>query len=146
MVQHDIERYSGYWTFGQSFLSRLLGIPKTSAIESYYLELGIYNLEVYIKSKRIIYYHNLINRNKKQMSYSFVMTQYSKRNKGDWISYELNDFNDFEIDSSFSYLEGISTFSFKKIVKAQAKALALRKFKLSQANHSKIKKISVIKH
>ena len=124
------------------FFSRLLGIPKTSAIESYYLELGVYNLEVYIKSKRIIYFHNLINRNKKQIIYSFVMTQYSKRSKGDWISYVLNDFNDFEINSSFSYLEGISTLSFKKIVKAKAKAFALRKFKSSQANHSKMKNLS----
>ena len=28
------------------FFSRLLGIPKTAPIESYYLELGVYNLEV----------------------------------------------------------------------------------------------------
>ena len=71
------------------FFCRLMGTPKTIQTEAYYLEFGTFNVEVYIKSRRILYYHNLVNRDKTQLVYSFFMTQYVKRTNGDVINYAL---------------------------------------------------------
>ena len=94
------------------FFTRLCNIPTTSPGESYFLELGALNNETIIKARRIIYYHNIINRNQSQLVSSFFMLQYSKRVKGDWIIQTEKDFEDFGIHYNFEYLKSTSQNAF----------------------------------
>ena len=75
------------------------------------------------------------------MIYSFLMTQYNKRTKGDWIYQVEKDLHDFEINECFTFLQNISTNCIKTLVKKKAKIYAFNMYKKKQENHSKIKSI-----
>ena len=95
------------------FFSRLLKLPITASCASYYLEFGTMDFGMYIKEKRIMYFFNLVNRNKKHLVYIFFMTQYHQRTSGDWVSQTLQDFKDINMDSSFKFLLNVSYKPFK---------------------------------
>ena len=43
------------------FFSRLFSVPSKSPGESYFLETGVLEINTIIKSRRIVYFHNLVN-------------------------------------------------------------------------------------
>ena len=123
------------------FFSRLFQVPRQSPFESFFLETGVMNFETIVKSRRIVYYHNLLKRNKSQMIYSFLMTQISKPSKKDWIHQVNEDLEDFEIDPSIPYLQSLSFNSLKTIVKNKSKIFALKVFIDQKSQHSKMKNL-----
>ena len=123
------------------FFSRLFSLPRTALSESVYLELGICDVENIIKIRRVMYFYNIINRNKKHLVFRVIMAQYNKRAKGDWIIDVLKDINDLKIKTDFEFRRSLSKASFKKIVKSQMNLFALKKFQDQQKNHSKMKNL-----
>ena len=57
------------------FFRRLLGVPKSTPIESFYLELGAIPMAIIIKSRRVKYLHSILCRNPESMLGSFFVTQ-----------------------------------------------------------------------
>ena len=87
----------------------------------------------------MIYFYNLVNREKSQMMFSFIMSQFSNPIKGDWILQVINDFNDLNINYGISYLQKISETTFKTMVKRNIRKFLFAKL-ISQKNaHSKMK-------
>ena len=107
------------------FFARLMSVPHTTPSVAFFLEFSVLDIETYIKSRRIIYYHNLVNRPKDQILYSFIMTQISQNCKGDWVRQVYKDLEDFQIPSTLEYHENISGYSMKKLVKEKAKIFCL---------------------
>ena len=70
------------------------------------------------------------------------MTQIAKRSRFDWVHQTLRDLQDFEIDQSLSYLQSVSEGNFKKVVKSKSKEYALRKYKLKQDQHQKMRNLN----
>ena len=103
------------------FFSRLFRVPKSAPFESFFLENGVLNFEAIIKSRRILYFHNLLTRKKTQMIYSFVMTQIAKPTKNDWVLQVFDDLKDLNIDCSILYIQSLSNNAMKRIVKIKAK-------------------------
>ena len=124
------------------FFSRLTGIAKTAPSESWFLEFGVLNFEQYIKGRRILYYHSLVNREKRQLVYKIFLTQYLKRTRDNWVNKTLEDFKDLKICTDFSYLENISKNKFKKVLKERLKDFAFKYFIGLKNNHSKMKYLS----
>ena len=91
-----------------------------------------------------MYFHNLVNREKHQMIYSFFMTQYHRNCKGDWVLQVEKDFKDFNLISSFSFLENISKEAFKKLVLEGAKPFAFEQLLEKKKSHTKMNKLSYI--
>ena len=121
------------------FFSRLFNVAKTAPYESFFMETGVLNFETIIKSRRILYFHNILNRNKNQLIYSFLMTQQMTKSKYDWASQVLRDCNDFQINSSIDFLQNISVISFKEMVKLKAYEHAFKTYKRYQEKHSKMR-------
>ena len=48
-------------------LRNILDAPSTSCVESLYLELGLIPIHIILKSRRIVYYHYLVNLNNDEM-------------------------------------------------------------------------------
>ena len=71
------------------------------------------------------------------------MTQLSNDNhsKASWISQAKQDFDDFEISSIISDLEGKSENAFKKEVKSKARDYLFQSLKEKQKKHSKMKNL-----
>ena len=86
----------------QFFFARLFRVPSSAPFVSFFLECGEMELEMYIKAKRLLYFFNLVNREKHQLIYSFFMLQYSRRSSSDWVSTTLKDFEDLSTDPNSS--------------------------------------------
>ena len=107
------------------FFSRLFSTPKSTPFEAIFLECGVMNIGMYIKCRRVIYFHNLINRPRSQIIYSFLMSQYSEPIKGDWVIQVTNDFADLNISQDFEFLQSTSSSAFKNLVKRKARLFSL---------------------
>ena len=59
------------------------------------------------------------------MVYSFFITQWYSPSKGDWTEQVKEDLLDFDISSSFDFIESKSAEAFKNLVKIRAKEYAL---------------------
>ena len=121
--------------------SKLFRVPQKIGKEAYYLETGSLNIETILKVRRVIYYHNLVNRDINQTIYSFFLSQLMDSCRGDWVKQAHKDFEDFNISYTFSYLQNVSVFSFKKEVKEKAKIYFFNSLKAKQKKHSKMKTI-----
>ena len=98
-----------------------MNVPKTIPHEAFYLETGALNFETYIKIRRVIYYHSLANRNRRETIYAFFLAQLNQRkNKYEWVFQTQRDFEDFGIPYNIEYLENISKSTFKIEVKKRA--------------------------
>ena len=82
-------------------LRNILDAPSTSCVESLYLELGLIPIHIILKSRRIVYYHYLVNLNKEEMLFKFFKAQYKYPCKDDWTLQVTQDLKDFGIPEFF---------------------------------------------
>ena len=118
---------------------RLLNVPKSTPIESFYLELGVIPIGVIIKARRVNYLHSILGREQTGMVYSFFVTQWNSPTKGDWTELVQKDLEDLGIPSSFQFIRSKSKEAFKNLVKAKAKEYALKILQIKQNSHKKMK-------
>ena len=109
------------------FFQRLLCVPKSTPSESFYLELGAIPIGIMIKSRRIRYLHNILQRNPNSMLGSFFTTQCNFPCKGDWLELVMRDLEDFGISNSFDFIKSKSKGVFKNLVRAKTMEYALKK-------------------
>jgi hypothetical protein len=119
-------------------LRRILNVPFSTPKEAYYLELGITQISEIIQMRRIQYLHHLVTREEHEMLYQFFITQWINPTKGDWTEKVKEDLETFGIPADFIFLKSMSKFSFKQLVKKQAKKYALLKLLENKAKHSKM--------
>ena len=124
------------------FFTRLFKVPVSATFIAFFLETGDMELEMYMKSKRVIYFHNLVNRPKNQTIFSYFMVQYYKRSPCYWITTTLQDFTDIELDSSFQFLENTSILRFKKMVNEKIRKYAFHSLLTRKYGKSKLKNLT----
>ena len=69
------------------FFTKLLEVPGSTPIESYYLELGVLPMGAIIKARRVTYLHSILEKAKatgNSMLYSCFITQWHNPSPGDW--------------------------------------------------------------
>ena len=88
------------------------------------------------------YFFGLVNRGKDQAVYNFFMVQYSRRSSTDWVCTVLKDFEDVKMDSSFQFLESITPYQFKRILKEKIKRYAFDKLIKEKITKSKLRHIT----
>ena len=120
---------------------RLLSVPKSTPIESFYLELGAIPIGVIIKARRVNYLHSILEKEQTGMVYSFFITQWNSPTKGDWTELVQKDLEDLEIPCSFEFIRSKSKEAFKSLVKAKAKEYAFKILQRKQDSHTKMKNL-----
>ena len=119
-------------------LRRILAVPESTCIEALYLETGCLDIATVMKAKRVNYLHYLLKENEETMLYKFFKAQWTWPVRGDWTIQVKEDLEDFNIPSALDYLEGISSNSFKTLIKKRSKEYALEKFLKLKRKHSKL--------
>ena len=123
----------------RNLLRKILKTPFSTPSESFYLELGIMDIETTIKSRRIKYLHYLTTRKESEMIYNFFSTQWKyPTNQKDWTEMVKSDLEDFGISNDLDYIKSKSSLTFKNIVKVKAKEFAFFKFMERKSIHSKM--------
>ena len=129
----------------QLFFAKLLGVPKTTPSEAFYLELGVLPINAILKGRRINYLHSILQRDQNSMLYRFFNTQWLNPTKGDWVLQVKEDLKDLNICSSFENIKSKSKQAFKMYVKKKVKIFALETLKIKKTNHSKMANVLFFK-
>ena len=101
------------------FFAKLMGVPRSTPTEAYYLELGVLPISAIIKGRRVNYLHNILNRKQDSMLYTFFITQWLNPTRGDWVLQVREDLKDLEIPCSFDFIRSESKLAFKTLVKSE---------------------------
>ena len=75
------------------------------------------------------------------MIYAFLFAQLRYPVKGDFVLQVRKDLEDFNIDSSISYLQSFSKKKFKSLIKEKSFQYAFNKFNKMKQSHSKMKQL-----
>jgi hypothetical protein len=97
-----------------------------------------------IKSRRISYYHYLVNLDENEMLFKFFETQYKYPVKDDWTLQVVEDLKDFGIPESFKFMRSKSEMSFKRMLKIKTKEFALNHLLNLKSGHSKMDNLCYI--
>ena len=105
------------------------------------LELQMVSVEFTIKSKRIIYLHNLLTSNSSSLARNVFIRQWEEPIKGDFASLVKQDLKDFQIDLSLDDIQNYSKVKFKTIVKKACDSVFFSKLLEEKCKLSKGKEI-----
>jgi hypothetical protein len=119
-------------------LRQVFGVASSCPIEALYLELGCLPLSLIIKSRRINYLQYLAKRDSNEMLSKFFTTQWNHPVRNDWTEQVKLDLEEFDICAELSWIRSQSIMKFKKMVKVQARELALETLNQIKSNHSKM--------
>ena len=131
-TKNDIQEFEN---LDKLFFGRLLGVPKSTPTEAFYLELGAIPITAIIKGRRVNYLHNILTREPTSMLYTFFITQWLNPTRGDWVLQVREDLKDLEIPCSFDFIRSKTKIAFKNLVKSKVKTHALKLLKLKQQKH-----------
>ena len=141
LSESDINEFE---SLDRLLLRRILNVPVSTPKEALYLELGILPIGWIIKSRRINFFHYLVNRDEEEMLYKFFLTQFNKPCRGDWTETVKQDLEDLGVKWDFDFLKSKSKDAFKRLVKNKVKEVALEDLKAKQKQHSKMENIQYI--
>ena len=135
MSESDIQEFEN---IDRMFFRKLLEVPTSTPLESFFLEMGAIPIGVIIKARRVNYLYSILSRKEDGMLSSFFKTQWYNPSRGDWTELVRKDLEDFDIPCQFDFIKSKSKDAFKRMVKVRAKDFALRMLRTKQEKHSKM--------
>ena len=88
-----------------------------------YLELEVTPIRFIVKTRILLYLHQILQQKKDSLLHRFVMAQLEKPTYRDWASQVLEDFEDLNIDMELEDIEIMKKEKFKSIVKEEVKKI-----------------------
>ena len=114
LTQNEVNEFE---IVDRMLLQHVLGkIPRTVPRESMYLELGIEEINVIIKKRRLVYFQSVMAREKKSMLYSFLIRQWHRPCKGDFTELVKQDIKDHSLPEEWQIYKNHSKKTFKRLL------------------------------
>ena len=88
-----------------------------------------------IKARRINYFHYLNSNNSTEMLHRFFTAQWKYPTSQDWTEQVRGDLEDFEILVDLEFIRSKSEYSFKNLLKKEAKEYAFHMFMMTKLKH-----------
>ena len=130
----------------EQLMRAVLETPCTTPREMLYLELGVVPIRYIVMSRRLMFYHYILNQENDSLLYKFFKLQKSKSVRGDWCLTVQEDLESLNITLTEDEIEKCSEFSFKKIVNTAIRKEAFSYLLTLKNSHSKVKHISYETH
>ena len=122
----------------EQLLRIILECPCTTPKEMLYLELGVIPIRYIVMSRRMTFYHYILNEDSQSLIHKFYKLQSKKPVKGDCCLTFKDNLNTLEISMSESQIKNLSIYSFKKIVNRAIRKEALNYLVKLKNSHSKV--------
>ena len=113
-------------------MRKLFNASSKTPVEFLYMETGKIPIRYILKSRRLMFWYDIVNRDEKSLLHKFYKAQKIKTVKNDWIEQLEKDKIDLEIDLDDKTVKQYSKRKFKKYVKTKimdATAVESLKFK-----------------
>ena len=127
----------------------LRGILKSHSktpIESLHQELGTINIKYILASRRILYLHNILTKDKKEIVPKYYFAQKEKPSRGDFCQMVARDMKEIKLYLSEDEITKSNKKFFKKLVKQKCRQTAIDNFKKLQLSHKKVRDIQYVTH
>ena len=135
----QLEKVDEMWI--QNLMECSSSVPK----DLLYLELALLPIRFIIQTRRLLYFHHILQQKKESLLHRFFMAQLSNPTSRDWVSQVLEELEDLSINLQIDEIEVMKKSLFKKIVKEaiQKKAFSylLKKKEGRNSENAKGKKI-----
>ena len=122
----------------EQLLRIILECPCTTPKEMLYLELGVIPIRYIVMSRRLMFYHYILNEDSKSLIHKFYKLQSEQPVKGDWCLTVKDNLKTLEITMSESQIKNLSIYAFKKIVSTAIRKEALNYLVKLKNSHSKV--------
>ena len=120
----------------QSLFRKILCAHSKTPIECLYLELGIIPLRFHLMSRRIMYLHNVMQRDSGDLVRQIVLCQMETLRDGDFFAQTKNNMNYLQIE--MTDLTEKTTSQFREVVRKKINEKAFEYLIEKAANHSKV--------
>ena len=130
----------------EQLIRTILECPCTTPREMLYLELGVTPIRFIVMTRRLMFYHYILNQEKDSLMYKFFQVQSQKPVKGDWSLTVQDDLKTLDINLTEEALGNLSEYSFKQLVSTQIKKETFSFLTKLKESHSKVLHIPYQKH
>ena len=120
-----------------ALLRTILNAHSKTAIEAFYLELGIYPLKYHLSKRRFMYLWHILHTDKSELIRKVYDLQKCKPNKGDWAKIMEEEKETYDIQLSDLEISKMSRGKFETILKKKIKVYVAQHLKSIGLNHSK---------
>ena len=125
----------------EALLRGILGAHPKIPLEALYLETRSIPIRFIVASRRILYLHAILQRDRNEMIAKIYEAQKLKPSPGDFINLVKTDFETIGLEMNEQEIRQISKQKFKKIIKSKITNAAFTYLKSLQSNHSKMKNL-----
>ena len=125
------------------FMRRIFQSPISTPVESYYIETSVLPLKFVIIGRRLMYYHNLLQKDDSELVKMVFLTQGKLSVKNDWINYLKDDLSLCQIVLSENEIKLMKKEKFKKLVNDKLRQLTNEYLTSLQQSHRKTRNIFV---
>ena len=139
LTNYDVEKLE---KCDEQLLRLILECPSKTPREMLYLELGITPIRYIIMSRRLMFYHYILNEDSDSLIYKFYKLQAKKPVKNDWSLTISKNLQELKILLTEIQIQSLSKSAFKKIVKESVQNAALNYLLKLKNTHSKVAHIS----
>ena len=130
-------------TVDEYLLRALVKAHSKTALEFLYLEAGAIPIRFIIASRRLIYHHNILKREEKELIKRIYKEQKKNPSKGDFVELVKKDFKIANIVQNDEEIQNIKASIYKQYIKKCIRKAAFVYLTTKQASHSKV---SIIKY
>lgn len=127
----------------ESLLRTILECPTSVPREMLYLELGVTPVRFIISSRRLMFYHYVINQPSESLIRKFYQLQCEKSVKNDWCRTIQSDLQMLNISESESDIRQMTKYYFKKLINTSIRKEAFKYLESIKNSHSKVAHITV---
>ena len=125
------------------FMRRIFQSPISTPVESFYIETSVLPLKFVIIGRRLMYYHNLLQKDDSELVKMVFLTQGKLSVKNYWINYSKDDLSLYQIVLSENEIKLMKKEKFKKLVNDKLRQLTNEYFTSLQQSHRKTRNIFV---
>ena len=126
----------------EQLIRLILECPSKTPKEMLYLELGLTPIRYIIMSRRLMFYHYILNENEDSLINKFYKLQARKPVKNDWSLTVRENLQELKISLTEYQIQNLSKKAFQKIVKDTIRSAAFDYLIKLKNTHSKVAHIS----
>ena len=99
------------------YFCKLFSLARSAPRAGMYIECGKLPVRFLIKTRRLMFYWHLLNKDQEELLYKFLAAQQLSTSKNDWIQQVRKDMNEINLELNDEKIKNMSKNMFKNIVK-----------------------------
>ena len=137
------DQYEKLEEIDEIFLMKILELPESVPRLSLYVECGLIPIRYIIKTRRLMYYWQILHSDENELLYKFYLAQSLRPGRNDWVLQIVQDMSDIDLRMSEEEIKKTSKTKFKSIIQTKMNVCIKSYFQKIQAKQSKTSHLKI---